>query len=96
MPASRPPDLLYHGTAGRVLNSIASNGILPGNRQFVHLSSDVETALKVGSRHGEPVVIKVLAGSMHSDGFLFYCSPAGVWLTRLVPPPYLSAALSKR
>ena len=46
-----PPEVLYHGTARRFLNSIREKGLLPKGRQYVHLSQDVETAHSVGMRH---------------------------------------------
>ena len=81
-----PPELLYHGTASRFLPSIREQGLRPGSRQQVHLSSDEVTATAVGQRHGKPVV---LAGRMFHDGFLFYRSANGVWLTDAVPAAYL-------
>lgn len=61
------------------------------NREFVHLSKDRETALAVGKRHGSPVVLTIQAGKMHRDGFTFYLSENGVWLTEYVPTTYLEA-----
>ena len=84
-----PPDTLFHGTATRFLESIDDKGLWPGNRLYVHLSSDEQTATKVGSRHGVPVVLRVEAGRMASDGFVFYRSANGVWLTKFVPREYL-------
>jgi putative RNA 2'-phosphotransferase len=84
-----PPDLLYHGTAARNIASIREQGLLKGRRQSVHLSLDEETARKVGSRHGQPVVLVVQAGRMASDGYLFTCSENGVWLTDHIPPYYI-------
>ena len=69
--------------------SIEAQGLLPQSRLYVHLSPDVETAEKVGRRHGEPVIYLVDAGQMHRDGSLFYLSANGVWLTKTVPAPYL-------
>lgn len=86
-----PPERLYHGTARRTLGSIMRKGLQPGRRQFVHLSSDIDTAREVGRRHGRPVVLVVEAGRMHDAGFLFYLSESGIWLTRAVPPEYLKA-----
>ena len=48
-----------------------------------------QTAEKVGQRHGQPVIYLVDAGQMHRDGYLFYLSANGVWLTKVVPAPYL-------
>jgi len=87
--AVEPPELLYHGTAVRFLNSIRAEGLLKGKRHHVHLSPDVETALKVGSRHGPPVVLIIGAGRMHKHGFSFYRSANGVWLTEHVPVKYI-------
>lgn len=84
-----PPAVLYHGTASRFIESISRSGINPMGRQFVHLSLDKSTALKVGARHGAPIVVSVLAGQMHAQGLEFYLSDNNVWLTRFVPPGYL-------
>ena len=84
-----PPETLFHGTAERFLDSIKEQGLIKGSRRHVHLSADEETASKVGRRHGKPVVLRVGAGQMQRDGFVFYLSTNGVWLTEHVPVPYL-------
>lgn len=84
-----PPPVLYHGTATRRLASIRESGLARGGRQHVHLSADAATAAKVGARHGEPHVIEIQSGRMHADGYKFYCSDNGVWLTEHVPAKYL-------
>lgn len=89
-----PPDVLYHGTATRFLGSIlnAREGLRAGSRLYVHLSKDYDTAVKVGMRHGIPVVLKVDAGRMTKDGYTFYLSENGVWLVDKVPVKYLERA----
>lgn len=87
-----PPETLYHGTATRSLDSIFAEGLVPGSRHHVHLSMDVETATKVGSRHGKPAVLLVAAARMHADGRAFFRSTNGVWLTEHVAPGYLAFA----
>lgn len=84
-----PPLVLYHGTAQQFVPSILETGIEKLNRQHVHLSKEKETALKVGQRHGKPVIITVLAQQMAQDGYTFYLSENGVWLTEQVPVRYL-------
>ncbi len=84
-----PPEVLYHGTGQRSVESILQQGLRKRARHHVHLSPDMETALKVGRRHGIPVVFKVAAGRMHRAGCVFYCSDNGVWLVEHVPPEYL-------
>lgn len=84
-----PPEVLYHGTAEKSVASIFEQGLVPGNRLYVHLSKDKQTALNVGSRHGKPVVLTVQSGRMHEDGHKFFISENGVWLIKAVPPTYL-------
>ena len=84
-----PPAVLYHGTGIKYVESIDKEGLLPRQRLYVHLSSDVETAMKVGKRHGKPFVYEVLAGEMARDGYKFYLSANGVWLTKCVPVKFL-------
>jgi len=84
-----PPEFLYHGTVGQFLGSIRKEGLQRRSRQYVHLSLDVETAVKVGRRRGKPVILQVAAGRMFRDGYVFFLSVNGVWLTEEVPPQYL-------
>jgi putative RNA 2'-phosphotransferase len=87
--ALEPPPQLYHGTAERFLASIRGQGLLRRSRQHVHLSPDAATALKVGQRHGKPIVLTVQSGAMHADGYRFYRSENGVWLVDSVAVAYL-------
>ena len=90
--AMEPPPILYHGTGEKYAGSIDRQGLIPKTRLYVHLSADTETARKVGIRHGKPVIYRVDCQRMAADGFVFYQSVNGVWLTREVPPKYLQKA----
>ena len=83
-----PPEYLYHGTGEKYVDFIEEKGILAKSRLYVHLSSDFETAKKVVSRHGKPIVYRVWAKLMHKDGYEFYKSVNGIWLTKEVPTKY--------
>ncbi|MEO5909356.1 MAG: RNA 2'-phosphotransferase [Pelobium sp.] len=85
----KPPEMLFHGTNEKSVESILNTGIEKRSRQHVHLSSDTETAIKVGKRHGKPFVFKVLATQMYMDNFQFFLADNGVWLTENVPAKYL-------
>lgn len=84
-----PPEILYHGTAILNILFIKKQGLLKGNRQHVHLSTDESTAKQVGRRHGKPVVLVVKSGEMNRKGHLFFLSENGVWLTEAVPAEFL-------
>ena len=75
-----PPNWLFHGTAYRNLDSIKQQGLLPGQRNHVHLSFDEASARQVGARHGKPVVLSVDAAQMVAEGHVFYCADNQVWL----------------
>jgi putative RNA 2'-phosphotransferase len=84
-----PPAVLYHGTAISNIESIKKTGINKGKRQHVHLSKDTETATKVGTRHGKPIILSINTEKMHQDGIVFFCSENGVWLTDFVAVEYI-------
>jgi putative RNA 2'-phosphotransferase len=84
-----PPDVLYHGTALSVLEKILQDGLKRMKRHHVHLSTDKDMMLKVGQRHGKPVLLKVKAKEMQEAGYKFYLSDNGVWLTDEVPAAFL-------
>jgi len=88
----RPPDILWHGTARHVLDAIFAEGLKPMRRQMVHLSGDMETAARVGGRHGKAVVLSVNCAGMALAGAIFYRADNGVWLTDHVSPDFLSFA----
>ena len=84
-----PPDILYHGTGEKYVESIKKEGLIPKSRLYVHLSKDKETAYTVGKRHGKPVIFAIAAQAMTLDGCEFYLSENGVWLTKEVPAKYM-------
>lgn len=84
-----PPSILLHGTVEKFLVLIRESGLKKMSRQHVHLSADLATASKVGSRRGKPVILKIDAAKMEKDGHAFYLSANGVWLTDHVPPSFI-------
>jgi putative RNA 2'-phosphotransferase len=86
---TEPPEELWHGTGEKFVSAIDEQGLIPKSRLYVHLSKDEETAKKVGSRHGRPVLYIVSSGQMYRDGYKFYLSKNGVWLTKKVSVKYL-------
>ena len=86
---TEPPEFLWHGTGKKYVASIDETGLIPKSRLYVHLSADYDTAVTVGKRHGKPVVYRVRAKDMSKDGYKFYLSKNGVWLTKSVHTKYL-------
>jgi len=84
-----PPQYLWHGTAEKYVESIENNGLIPKTRLYVHLSSDIATAQRVGARHGQVVIYRIDALRMYEHGFEFFKSANNVWLVKSVPAMYL-------
>jgi putative RNA 2'-phosphotransferase len=85
----QPPARLHHGTVAAALAGIRAEGLQKRARHHVHLSADLPTAKRVGSRRGAPLLLTVRADEMVAAGLLFYRSENGVWLTDHVPPQFI-------
>lgn len=81
--------MLYHGTHREAVESIERSGLNAGSRHYVHLSSTIETAVTVGRRRGEPVILVIAAGEMFHAGHPFYQAENGVWLADDVPARFI-------
>lgn len=66
------------------------------SRLYVHLSEDLETAIKVGNRHGKCVVLVIDTEKMINDGIKFYLSENNVWLTKYIEWTYVKEILNER
>lgn len=85
-----PPNVLYHGTARRFIESISKNGLLPQSRQYVHLSQDIETAENVGKRHDDkPCILIIDAKTAWNNGIKFYFGNEKVWLADAIPSRFI-------
>lgn len=87
-----PREVLHHGTVRQAVESIRARRLSSRSRNHVHLSTDEQTARKVGQRHGNPVVLRIRAGDMWAAGHKFYLSENGVWLTDAVPPEFIDTS----
>lgn len=86
-----PPEILYHGTARCFKQTIKENGLLPCNRQYVHLSVDTDTAIQVGKRRDdEPTLLRIQAFKAWTEGVKFYLGNDKVWLADTIPSKYIS------
>jgi putative RNA 2'-phosphotransferase len=86
-----PPAVLWHGTPEHALAEISRRGLLPMRRQYVHLTTSSELALRIGARHGRPRLLKVDAARAHADGVAFYRANDAFWLAVQIPQAYLDA-----
>lgn len=87
---AEPPAVLYHGTSPVSATRIGAEGLRPMGRQYVHLSTDVGTAVQVGRRKArEPVILVIRAREAASEGVMFYRGNELVWLADAVPARFI-------
>ncbi|MBC7228025.1 MAG: RNA 2'-phosphotransferase [Thermoflexales bacterium] len=90
LPPCTPPPRLYHGTSPHALKRIRQEGLRPMRRQYVHLSADRETAMRVGARHTpHPVILTVRAAEAAEAGILFHQADESIYLAKAIPPEFL-------
>jgi putative RNA 2'-phosphotransferase len=87
-----PPDVLYHGTTITNGDKISKSGLKKMGRNHVHLTDNKETAYSVGMRYAKYRnkiwMITIDANHMNEDGYEFFKSENGVYLTEEVPSKY--------
>ncbi len=86
-----PPQILYHGTRNKAYPFIMREGLRPIGRQYVHLTTSKDLALRIGRRRDpKPILITVQALRAHEGGVLFYGANELIYLTESLAPSYLS------
>lgn len=86
----KPPEILYHGTAKRFIDRIKDTGLLPMGRQYVHLSTDVDTAQIVGKRRdSKPIILKIKSDVAYQEGVKFYQGNENIWLADKIDSKYI-------
>lgn len=87
---SKPPEKLYHGTSHKAADLILSSELNSQKRQYVHLSTNIDAAKKIGSRRDKhPVILEIDAQSAYKDGVKFYLGNEDVWLSDSIPSKYI-------
>lgn len=84
------PDILYHGTSSEFISLINQSGLLRMNRNHVHLSKDLDTAINVAKRKNSNIVIfEIKAKQMLLNGIKILRSDNDIYLTDHVPSKYI-------
>lgn len=95
-PPVEPPELLYHGTSSDAARLILKSGILLMGKAYVHLSTTIERASRIGLRKTtHPVILKVEARRAFEAGLKFWrsgqISPDGeIFLSEEIPADFVS------
>lgn len=85
-----PPEFLYHGTVQNSLTDILEKGLLPMERQYVHLSIDRSKAEMVDSRRkSDLVILTIRAKEAFLNNIQFYKEENGIWLSDQIPSKYI-------
>ena len=88
---SVPPARLFHGTTEEAAVRIFDEGIRSMKRQYVHLSADADTAVKVALRRtSNPVILEVDAKAAYDSGIKFYLGNDNIWLASFISREFIS------
>lgn len=89
-PVTDPPATLFHATSPDAAALIATQGLRPMARQYVHLALDEDTAVRVGRRKSPtPVLLTVDAAAFVAAGHRLYTAGPAVLLADAVPPAFI-------
>jgi len=89
--AFSPPKILFHGTRRRSYPHILKHGLNPMGRQYVHLTTEPQLALRIGHRRDpEPVLLHIHAHRAFEDGVAFYRASPLIFLADHLPATYIS------
>lgn len=85
-----PPMILYHGTPQSLVRKILQEGLLPQKREYVHLTSNLETSMEVAKRYSPQItVLKVDTVRATQDGVVFYPTNDDTWLSKFIHSQYI-------
>jgi len=89
-PAS-PPKILYHGARRRAYPHILQQGLDPMGKQYVHLATSPELAVRMGKRREpDPIVVEIQAQRASENGIIFYQVNPLIYLADHIPPSYIT------
>ena len=91
-PMNPPPARLYMGTTRAAARHFARDGITSGDRYYVHLSLDRDTAASRSHEKSGPLVVEVLADKAHEQDIAFFAR-GEVILTEEIPPECVGTLL---
>ena len=90
-PAAVPPDILFHGTTAEASEKISLSGLLPMQRQYVHLSEDRKTAQMVAERRtASAVILQINAKKAFESGIKFYKGNDTTWMSEPIPVAFIT------
>jgi len=85
-PIKEVPEFLYHGTTRKAFLKIEQQGLKSKSRQYVHLSDNIDDAIKVGKRRTNiPIILRIDTQKAKKAGINFYKS-GDIYLSEFVPP----------
>ncbi|MFX1315960.1 MAG: RNA 2'-phosphotransferase [Promethearchaeota archaeon] len=83
------PPFLFHGTTKYAYEKIIKEGLKSDNRQYVHLSGNVEDAILVGKRRTKnPIILKIDTKTATKEGITFFKS-GDLFLADFIPPSFI-------
>ncbi|NIO18744.1 RNA 2'-phosphotransferase [bacterium] len=88
-PLVEPPEILFHGTSRRKVETILQDGLQPMKRQYVHLCQTEQEAYRVGRRKDtNPVVLQIRSRDAFGEGIEFR-KCGSVYIAKQIPGKFI-------
>ncbi len=85
-----PPERLYYGAVPEDVDTICREGLKPGERRYVHLTSNPDLAREDALPYtAEPVVLTIDAAAASAAGLRFYHPADEIYLCEAVLPQFI-------
>lgn len=90
LPTDNIPDILFFPTSEAELEEGLKKGLFPTDKNKVHLSKTLDSALTAGQhRYDAPIILKVDAAGAKTGGYAIGEAGTTVYTTDEIPPSYL-------
>ncbi|KAA8922307.1 RNA 2'-phosphotransferase [Thermoplasma sp.] len=93
LPDDNIPETLYYQSSAAEAPLVKEAGIYPSDKSWIHLSGTYRRSYVSGLYHiDDPFILRINARSMIEDGHEIYRSSDDIYLTKEIPPEYISDA----
>ena len=86
-----PPKILFKGVKRKAYPYILKDGLLPGSKDYVVMTTDKDLAIRIARRLDQkPIILEIGAGTAIENGINFYRFGDSIYLANGVPVQFIS------
>ena len=86
-----PPKILFTGVKRKAYPYILKDGLLPGSRQYVVMTTERDLAVRIARRLDQkPIILEISAATATENGISFFPFGGAIYLAERVPVQFIS------